>query len=91
MRFNYMVLILWSSIDLMIDQALEDENADLFCLQTSVSQVIVFIVNFKVFAADVIFIIFTIILGADWVKVLDLGPCPLRDTLQVTQWHYSFV
>merc|ERR1719300_616006 len=29
-------------------QALEDENADLFCLQTSVSQVIVFIVNFKV-------------------------------------------
>jgi len=29
-------------------QAVEDENADLFCLQTSVSQVIVFIVNFKV-------------------------------------------
>ena len=49
----------------MIDQALEDENADLFCLQTSVSQVIVFIVNFKVVAADVIFIILTIILGAD--------------------------
>ena len=48
----------------MIDQALEDENTDLFCLQTSVSQVIVFIVNFKVLA-DVIFIIFTIILGAD--------------------------
>ena len=38
----------------MIYQALEDENADLFCLQTSVSQVIVFIVNFKV--GNIIFI-----------------------------------
>ena len=49
-----------------MDQALEDENADLFCLQTSVSQVIVFIVNFKV--ANIIISVSCSILHPTWIQ-----------------------